>query len=1499
MALVTYSKKIMTSNWLDENFKPKVEWGYCPKSFTIIMNIDDGFNGKKYKGEFKYIFDSIDTTTNYVVYKMSEKNYLYRMDASEVINANNTSFMRDNLNLSTLYLPINDMTLRVGNLCRVVNGNYIPLYQSHNGISVESIEVTNQSGVLYDCIFSGSEFGGNYINNNKFDSSSLLPNYNGTDNKAVTYKEYGNIFNIATDSSKCITESTRINITWYPIIGNVCSSTLDSTKGCFKRSNLLNDIKIMPPSISGWKEVVSDNDNFLSLDNNSYYYFNSDPNNKSINLINKSISYGIDSISESGDYAFGNYFYYTNNAKRDPSVYYDTSNLFQLSESKFDDNYIYEGCYLNKNNQSIKSLKNDTYEIYQGDLYANRKPHIIPSITKADIDNKYKHIYKNVVNYLDCSTAVEIYSHPTLYNTYLTNVSRKYDDILVKPNEIWYTSTNGGIITPTTTYWGVTITSNTYENGIGKIVFNTNIDKIGYQSFANKGNLKSIIIPEGVTLIDVEAFYYCYSLTDITIPDSVTTIGARAFRNCTSLTSVTIPDSVTSIGGYAFYDCSSLTSVTIPDSVTEIGTYALASCDNLTSVTIGDSVTTIGTYAFYYCTNLKSVYCKALTPPTIDESVFLSIHTNNKIYVPYASLSAYQTATGWKNKAPKAIEASSYNKIIYTTTDGNSINHIKGIDYFDANIISNEYDKENSRGVIIFDSDVTKIDASAFYGCSNLKSIIIPGSVTTIGNNAFNMCVNLTSVTIPDSVTSIGTGAFGSCLSLTSIKIPNSVRTIGSSAFYQCESLTSVTIPDSVTSIGVSAFEACNNLTSVTIGAGISTIGNYAFRNCSKLSTIYCNRTTTVPIAGTTIFNGCSSLSYIYVNNDIVATYKAATGWKTYSSKIRYGGTYITYTTYDSSKLDCLESAFDVGILNHSYDTASNTGRIMFDGELKTIGESAFGGCATLTSITIPSGVNEIGVAAFNNCFGLESVTIPNSVTTIGGGAFQNCYNLESVNIPNGVKVIGNLAFYDCRSIRSVTIPDSVTEIGERAFSGCIGISSLTIHSGVKSIISGAFYGCTSITSVIIPDSVTTIGLGAFQECSSLTSVTIGDSATSIGECAFWDCSNLTVVNCYSTIIPKIGIDAFPTNVNSIRVNKNLVEKYKLADGWVDYSSKIYSNTPTGYSFIYTTNDNKSLSGIIGQYYNKYQNKGIINTRSMYNGMFKNKFNLTSITNLDGITSIPKNAFYGCTNLKSIIIPSTVEEIGDYAFYGCRSLEYVIFKSETPCKIGKGAFSNTNIKVIYVPNNSYDNYRPFEIKEDENGNAIIPIVSVPSIFEQDNTISTKFNLKEYAYCTPHTKLKKQVNVSQFETLGISINNDNVNDVLIDKFGKLKGVYRVYGSYTDASNVDRSFDTIVDESCSNDDTFGNITYKLDSSGNIYCNFNFEEPSYVNEYCVDLIGVHMEDKAKAQILFGMQSDTYKDWNSLPLKVYQKLTPGIEGEPPTDSASLTNVIGDFDNE
>ena len=97
------------------------------------------------------------------------------------------------------------------------------------------------------------------------------------------------------------------------------------------------------------------------------------------------------------------------------------------------------------------------------------------------------------------------------------------------------------------------------------------------------------------------------------------------------------------------------------------------------------------------------------------------------------------------------------------------------------------------------------------------------------------------------------------------------------------------------------------------------------------------------------------------------------------------------------------------------------------------IGDSTFGGCFSLSSVTIPSGVTFIGDSTFEICYSLSSVTISSGVTSIGAYAFCECFSLSSVTIPSGVTFIGGGAFSNCYGLGFVkfapTTPPTVSNI--------------------------------------------------------------------------------------------------------------------------------------------------------------------------------------------------------------------------------------------------------------------------------------------------------------------------------------------------------------------------------------------------------------------------------------------------------------------------------------
>ena len=102
-------------------------------------------------------------------------------------------------------------------------------------------------------------------------------------------------------------------------------------------------------------------------------------------------------------------------------------------------------------------------------------------------------------------------------------------------DEIWYTSSDGNIVTPYSESSLPPIVSNTYSDGKGVIKFATDVTSIGYSAFYVRSGLTSVIIPNSVTIIEQSAFSNCSYLTSVTIPNSVTSIGWYAFQYCSGL----------------------------------------------------------------------------------------------------------------------------------------------------------------------------------------------------------------------------------------------------------------------------------------------------------------------------------------------------------------------------------------------------------------------------------------------------------------------------------------------------------------------------------------------------------------------------------------------------------------------------------------------------------------------------------------------------------------------------------------------------------------------------------------------------------------------------------------------------------------------------------------------------------------------------------------------------------------------------------------------------
>lgn len=209
---------------------------------------------------------------------------------------------------------------------------------------------------------------------------------------------------------------------------------------------------------------------------------------------------------------------------------------------------------------------------------------------------------------------------------------------------------------------------------LSNIIIPNNVDSIGVQAFMNSG-LSVVSIPSNVKKIDESTFAHCSNLESVSLGIGVKRIEKTAFWDCPSLTEITIPEQVEYIGLNAFIGCTSLSSVIW--NAENCAIYNVVSQrpfsnieNNITSFVFGEQVQNIPDNLCTGMQNLKRITAYMANPPQISASVFANCGNLKEIvcYVPAATLSAYKTATVWKDFNVTAIGQEPVSLTYYSVT---------------------------------------------------------------------------------------------------------------------------------------------------------------------------------------------------------------------------------------------------------------------------------------------------------------------------------------------------------------------------------------------------------------------------------------------------------------------------------------------------------------------------------------------------------------------------------------------------------------------------------------------------------------------------------------------------------------------------------------------------------------------------------------------------------------------------------------------------------------
>ena len=837
-------------------------------------------------------------------------------------------------------------------------------------------------------------------------------------------------------------------------------------------------------------------------------------------------------------------------------------------------------------------------------------------------------------------------------------------------------------------------------------------------SGAISNDIKSVEIGNSVTKLPFGAFYNCSRLTSVTIPNSVTSIGRSAFDGCSGLKKsaypsglndpfsygvriqypregaiiedgfvfgpeknaiyfapfslegeYVIPESVSSIGAKAFSRCSGLTSVIIPNAVTSIGRSAFEGCSGLTSISIGNVVTSIGEYAFYDCSGLTSVIIpNAVT--SIGEYAFYGCSGLTSVIIPKSVNSigdyAFDGCSGLKKSAyPSGL----YNPFSYG--------------------VWIQYPRE---GAIIEDGFVFGPEKNAIYFApfSLEGEYVIPESVSSIGAKAFSRCSGLTSV----KATAINPpvmndNSFEDLYATAALSVPVEATTDYLATNWSL--FKNLRMGDSET--GCQTYET-GNLKYMLLPGKTKDDQNFAVVIQGDYSSL---TEVTIPERFSVSDNG-TNVRY-YVDGIGFKAFKGCSNLATVTFNSRNASRLIGDYAFAGTKISALtipETVESIG--NHAFDGCESLTSIAIPGSVKVIGNHAFDGCESLTSIAIPGSVGTIGDYAFNGCTAMTNAKLEAGVKTIGDYAFYNT-PLNEVTLNKGLETIGEKCFSASRdrNIEPVYIPSTLTSVGEDAFMNfnCryVNISDLTAwcnidfgneNSNPAAHMQGLYLNGEKIENLVIPESVDAIKDYTFCYNSTLKSVKFNDALQNIGTMAFYNCSGLT-----TAVIPgnvtAIGSSAF----NSTNV-KDLTLAYGAEQ--IKFGNNAFP-APTTLSW------DRPIESL---------NLGISSLESLTIGnsvteipaaKFKGASKLTSLTLGNSLTAIGDEAFSGCTALTEVILPPSVETIGASAFAGNNKLTSIIM-GHNVATIGEKAYDLCPAQTVSItaqtpptaPDNTFSNY---------------------------------------------------------------------------------------------------------------------------------------------------------------------------------------------------------------
>lgn len=419
-----------------------------------------------------------------------------------------------------------------------------------------------------------------------------------------------------------------------------------------------------------------------------------------------------------------------------------------------------------------------------------------------------------------------------------------------------------------------------------------------------------------------------------------------------------------------------------------------------------------------------------------------------------------------------------------------------------------------------------------------ITKVIVEDGITGIGTDAFSYLALNGTITFNENVTYYGSGVYSYCPLITTVDFTNfKPKNVSDYWIPGHEMLTGSAVPygffDKDKSLNTCIVDGKTYTGELALPERIDTICTAAFRGTGFDTINFDNGLKDIKEVGPYGMSNLANIdTFTYPGNVDFYSGESPNGNKT--SSVVLTGSSIKKLIIQKDVKELPDAfAYQLKALE----------KVIFEGEIESIGSNAFGGCEKLESVELGK-VKSMGNGVFINCPSLKSLKIEGdenlvlSSNTVAswGTNWPGAAPLETFELGAGTINFNLNGKKD--TLKEVKLGDGVKDIPDYFLSGCTKLETLEIGNGITKIGNRAFQQ-TNITSIAIPDSVTVIGKQAFNRCTSLKEVNISKNSKleTIGDGAFYD-----------TRVLKMYLPGGVKTLGSGAFQRTPVEIYDLSD---------------------------------------------------------------------------------------------------------------------------------------------------------------------------------------------------------------------------------------------------------------------------------------------------------------------------------------------------------------